>query len=129
MCAALTALAAAALAAHPAAGRAAAAAGSVEAHHTHFVRNLQSLFTSTLARVPADRCQQEPWTGQEAENKCATICILTGCGPRRPRVLRARATGDFQTAICRPSTSPGTVPWDCDDGTPPRLPSQSPTVH
>lgn len=81
-------------------------------------QDLQSLFTSTLARVPADRCQQEPWTEQEAENKCATICILTGCGPRRPRVLYARATDDFQTAICRPSTSPGPVPWDVTMVTP-----------
>lgn len=46
-----------------------------------------------LTRVPADRCQQEPWTGQEAENRCATDCILTGCGPLRPRVLRRPCHG------------------------------------
>lgn len=84
-------------AAHRAAGHAATAAGSMEAHHTHSSGPAESVH-EYLTR---DSRQQEPWTGQEAENNCATICILTGCGPLRPRVLRARATGDFQTAICR----------------------------
>lgn len=81
------------LAAHPPAGPiAAAAAGLVEAHHTHSPGPAESVH-EILTRVPADRCQQEPWTGQEAENKCATDCILTGCGPLRPRVLRRPCHG------------------------------------